>query len=152
MQDVQKPGKWRMHYSHATWPHTTVRSISLSSPQGGNPQRRFRTMPPTHASYGSGLSRACGKSNWPRRLRRRPNLCTRGWNTIECNRPVATPTGGKTGETGTPSAGESACGFSLKGMTLAGALVWGGAVLLVELMNYASPDYGSSFLQMMGSV
>jgi hypothetical protein len=42
--------------------------------------------------------------------------------------------------------------LSLKAMALAGALVWGSAILLVILINHASPGYGSSFLQMMSSV
>lgn len=37
--------------------------------------------------------------------------------------------------------------LSLKAMTLSGALVWGGAILLVGLMNRAWPDYGLNFLQ-----
>ena len=42
--------------------------------------------------------------------------------------------------------------LSLKAITLAGALLWGGAILLVGLINLAWPDYGLSFLQMTSSV
>jgi hypothetical protein len=38
--------------------------------------------------------------------------------------------------------------FSLKAIALAGAIVWGGAVLLVGLINLAWPGYGLNFLQM----
>jgi len=42
--------------------------------------------------------------------------------------------------------------FSLRGVALAGAIVWGGAILLVGLINLAWPAYGASFLQMTSSV
>jgi len=42
--------------------------------------------------------------------------------------------------------------FSLKAIALAGAIVWGGAILLVGLANLAVPAYGMSFLQMTSSV
>lgn len=42
--------------------------------------------------------------------------------------------------------------FSLKGLTLAGALLWGGAILIVGLINLARPRYGMNFLQMASSV
>lgn len=42
--------------------------------------------------------------------------------------------------------------FSLKGVALAGAIIWGGAILLVGLINLASPAYGSSFLQIARSI
>ena len=42
--------------------------------------------------------------------------------------------------------------LSLKAMMFAGGLLWGGAILLVSLINHARPDYGLSFLQMMSSV
>ena len=42
--------------------------------------------------------------------------------------------------------------LSLRAMTLAGALLWGGGILLVGLINQASPGYGLGFLQMLSSV
>jgi len=42
--------------------------------------------------------------------------------------------------------------FSLRAITIAGGLVWGGAILLVGLMNLARPGYGLDFLQMTSSV
>jgi hypothetical protein len=42
--------------------------------------------------------------------------------------------------------------FSFKAMALAGALLWGGAILLVGLINLAAPGYGLPFLQMTSSV
>jgi hypothetical protein len=42
--------------------------------------------------------------------------------------------------------------FSLKAVALAGAIVWGGAILLVGLINLAWPGYGLNFLQMTSSV
>jgi len=42
--------------------------------------------------------------------------------------------------------------FSPKAIALAGAIVWGGAILLVCLVNLAWPGYGLSFLQMTSSV
>jgi hypothetical protein len=42
--------------------------------------------------------------------------------------------------------------FSFKAMALSGALLWGGAILLVGLINLAAPGYGLSFLQMTSSV
>jgi hypothetical protein len=42
--------------------------------------------------------------------------------------------------------------FSLKAIALAGAIVWGGAILLVGLINLAWPGYGLNFLQMTSSV
>jgi hypothetical protein len=42
--------------------------------------------------------------------------------------------------------------FSLKAIALAGALLWGGAILLVGLINLALPSYGLTFLQMTSSV
>jgi hypothetical protein len=38
--------------------------------------------------------------------------------------------------------------FSLKAIALAGALLWGGAILLVGLINLAWLGYGLNFLQM----
>lgn len=37
-------------------------------------------------------------------------------------------------------------------LTLAGALLWGGALLLVGLAHLASPGYGAAFLEVMASV
>jgi hypothetical protein len=42
--------------------------------------------------------------------------------------------------------------LSFKAIALSGALLWGGAILLVGLINLASPGYGLSFLQMTSSV
>jgi hypothetical protein len=42
--------------------------------------------------------------------------------------------------------------FSPKALAIAGAIVWGGAILLVGLMNLAMPAYGTNFLQMTSSV
>jgi hypothetical protein len=42
--------------------------------------------------------------------------------------------------------------FSFKAIALAGALIWGGAILLVGLTNLVWPGYGLSFLQMTSSV
>jgi hypothetical protein len=37
-------------------------------------------------------------------------------------------------------------------MALSGALLWGGAVLFVGLINLAKPTYGLAFLEMVSSV
>jgi hypothetical protein len=42
--------------------------------------------------------------------------------------------------------------LSLKAMAVSGAVLWGGAILLVGLINLAYPNYGLSFLQMTNSV
>ena len=42
--------------------------------------------------------------------------------------------------------------LSLRATMLAGGLLWGGAILMVPLLNHARPDYGLSFLQMMSSI
>jgi hypothetical protein len=42
--------------------------------------------------------------------------------------------------------------LSLRATMLAGGLLWGGAILMVSLLNHARPDYGLSFLQMMSSI
>ena len=42
--------------------------------------------------------------------------------------------------------------LSLKATVIATAIVWGGAILLVGLINLADPSYGMSFLQMTNSV
>jgi len=42
--------------------------------------------------------------------------------------------------------------LSLRGMVVAAAVMWGGAILLVGLMNIVRPTYGINFLQMTSSV
>jgi hypothetical protein len=42
--------------------------------------------------------------------------------------------------------------LSLKAITIAGALLWGSAILLVGLINLSRPGYGLDFLQMTSSV
>jgi hypothetical protein len=42
--------------------------------------------------------------------------------------------------------------LSLRAAVIAAAILWGGAVLLVGLMNFADPNYGTSFLQMTNSL
>ena len=42
--------------------------------------------------------------------------------------------------------------LSLKGLTFACALLWGGAILFVGLVNLASTSYGMEFLQLTSSV
>jgi hypothetical protein len=42
--------------------------------------------------------------------------------------------------------------LSLKSMAISGALLWGGALLFVGLINLARPDYGVAFLEVMSSV
>lgn len=42
--------------------------------------------------------------------------------------------------------------LSIRAITLAGAILWGGAILLVGLINLAAPGYGLNFLQMTSSV
>jgi hypothetical protein len=42
--------------------------------------------------------------------------------------------------------------FSLRAIALAGAVTWGGAILLVGLINLVRPGYGLGFLQMTSSV
>ncbi|MFI5093575.1 MAG: hypothetical protein ACHQIK_09060 [Candidatus Acidiferrales bacterium] len=42
--------------------------------------------------------------------------------------------------------------LSLKGMAVAGGLLWGGAILFVELINLVRPTYGVSFLEVISSV
>jgi hypothetical protein len=42
--------------------------------------------------------------------------------------------------------------LSIKGMGIACGLLWGGAILLVGLINLARPMYGLTFLTMMTSV
>ena len=40
----------------------------------------------------------------------------------------------------------------IKGMAIAAAFLWGGAILFVGLMNIALPAYGLNFLQTLSSV
>jgi hypothetical protein len=42
--------------------------------------------------------------------------------------------------------------LSMKGMAVALALLWGGGILFVGLLNLAVPSYGTDFLQMLSSV
>jgi hypothetical protein len=42
--------------------------------------------------------------------------------------------------------------LSLKAMTLTGALLWGGCMLAVGLLNWGNSAYGSDFLRLMSSV
>jgi hypothetical protein len=42
--------------------------------------------------------------------------------------------------------------LSMKGMIAASALLWGGGILFVGLLNLAMPAYGTNFLQMLSSV
>ncbi|HKW57577.1 MAG TPA: hypothetical protein VJN42_09490 [Candidatus Acidoferrum sp.] len=42
--------------------------------------------------------------------------------------------------------------LSLKGLAIAGAIVWGGGIFLVGLLNLSRPSYGLDFLQMTSSV
>jgi hypothetical protein len=41
--------------------------------------------------------------------------------------------------------------LSLKGMMIAGGLLWGGGILFVLLINVVRPTYGVNFLQMLSS-
>jgi hypothetical protein len=42
--------------------------------------------------------------------------------------------------------------LSLRAAVIAAAILWGGALFLVGLINFADPNYGTSFLQMTNSV
>ena len=42
--------------------------------------------------------------------------------------------------------------LSIKGTAIAAGILWGGAILLVGLINLARPAYGMTFLTMMTSV
>lgn len=42
--------------------------------------------------------------------------------------------------------------LSIRALTIVSALLWGGGLLLVAVLNLASPSYGVAFLQMMSSV
>jgi hypothetical protein len=41
---------------------------------------------------------------------------------------------------------------SIKAITIASALLWGGCMLLIGLINLADPSYGGEFLRMISSV
>jgi hypothetical protein len=42
--------------------------------------------------------------------------------------------------------------LSIRALVLTGALLWGGCLLVVGLLNLAAPPYGAGFLQAMSSV
>jgi hypothetical protein len=42
--------------------------------------------------------------------------------------------------------------LSLKGVAVAGGLLWGGAILFLGLINLVKPTYGVNFLQAVSSV
>jgi hypothetical protein len=42
--------------------------------------------------------------------------------------------------------------LSVRALALASALLWGGAVLFVGLINLAAPSYGAAFLQGVSSI
>jgi hypothetical protein len=42
--------------------------------------------------------------------------------------------------------------LSIQGSAFAAALLWGGAILFVGLINLAAPNYGMGFLHMVSSV
>lgn len=42
--------------------------------------------------------------------------------------------------------------LSIRALTIVSSLLWGGGVLLIGLVNLASPPYGLAFLQMVSSV
>jgi hypothetical protein len=42
--------------------------------------------------------------------------------------------------------------LSIKGTAIAGGLLWGGAILVLGLINLAKPSYGMNFLQTISSV
>jgi hypothetical protein len=52
----------------------------------------------------------------------------------------------------TESREETNMRVSMKAVALASALLWGGCMLLVGLINLADPSYGAEFLRMMSSV
>ncbi|MGB6719212.1 MAG: hypothetical protein WBE72_00330 [Terracidiphilus sp.] len=41
--------------------------------------------------------------------------------------------------------------FDIKAMAFAGAILWGGATLLVALVNFVCGNYGQRFLEMLSS-
>jgi hypothetical protein len=42
--------------------------------------------------------------------------------------------------------------LSLRGLAFAAALLWGGAILFVGLINLAAPSYGAPFLTFLASI
>jgi 4-amino-4-deoxy-L-arabinose transferase-like glycosyltransferase len=42
--------------------------------------------------------------------------------------------------------------LSLKALAIASAIIWGGGILSVGLVNLAAPTYGTAFLQMASSI
>jgi hypothetical protein len=42
--------------------------------------------------------------------------------------------------------------LSLRSLAITSALLWGGGVLLVGLVNLAAPSYGTAFLQLVSSI
>jgi hypothetical protein len=42
--------------------------------------------------------------------------------------------------------------LSIRALTITAALLWGGGLLFVGVLNLAAPSYGVAFLQMMSSV
>ncbi len=42
--------------------------------------------------------------------------------------------------------------FNIKALALAGAILWGGAVLGVLLVNFEYTNYGQNFLELMASI
>lgn len=43
-------------------------------------------------------------------------------------------------------------GISVRSVTVTSAIVWGGCMFFVGLLNLAYPSYGSEFLRMMSSI
>lgn len=64
--------------------------------------------------------------------------------------PASFASGVRTGRTSTVRRGKMR--LSLRAMVMAGAILWGGAILLVGLINFFDPNYGVNFLQMTRSV
>jgi hypothetical protein len=94
-----------------------------------------------------------------------PNRCTRAWKTTEeveeTRRPGADwkiTLGIFRDFAGAPVQRhriwkeEGDMKLSLKAIAIAGGILWGGAILLVGLINLAAPGYGVNFLQMTSSV
>jgi hypothetical protein len=42
--------------------------------------------------------------------------------------------------------------LSVKSLTIAAGLLWGGCILFLGLLNLAFPQYGAAFLQMLSSI
>ncbi len=64
--------------------------------------------------------------------------------------PVSFASGVRTGRTSTVRRRKMR--LSLRAMVMAGAILWGGAILLVGVINFFDPNYGVNFLQMTRSV